>query len=123
MTLNIDGSNTEKIEKTVEGLPHANHTVQEALNELLIFLMDLNHIDIQTHPKTYYLYLQKTLNNSIEVTEQLNTLIELLQVELLQKNDQINGQIPSPLLNDEFVDNFIREMNKGYFEQIKNKQS
>jgi len=116
MMLNIEGSNTGKKEKTVEKLPYVNHTVQEALNELLTLLMDLNHIDIQTHPKTYYLYLQKTLNNSKKVTEQLNTLIELLQVELLQKNDQINGQIPSPLLNDEFVDNSIREMNKGHSE-------
>lgn len=92
MTLNIEGSNTEKIEKTVEELSHENNTVQKALNELLILLMDLNHIDIQTQPKTYHLYLQKTLNNSIEVIEQLNTLTGLVQVELLQKNDQINSQ-------------------------------
>ena len=95
MMLNIEGSNTEEKEKTVEELPRVNHTVQETLNELLALLMDLNHIDIQTHPKTYHLYLQKTLNDSIEVTEQLNTLIELLQVELLQKNDQISKSITS----------------------------
>jgi len=92
MTLNIDGSNTEKKDTTIAELPHVNHTVQEALNELIILLMDLNHIDIQNNPKIPQLYLHKTLNTLTEVTEQLNTLTELVQVELLQKNDQINSQ-------------------------------
>ena len=76
----------------------------------------IEFIHLNPDSEQFHLYLQKTLNDSIKVTEQLNTLIELLQVELLQKNDQINGQIPSTLLNDEFVDNFIREINKGHSE-------
>jgi len=101
-----EGISSIRPEIAIEELPHANHTTQEGLSELLTLLLDLDHIDIQTQPKTYQLYLQKALNTLKEVTEQLNTLTGLVEVELLQKNDQINGQIPSPL----------REMNKGHSE-------
>jgi len=111
-----EGISSIRPEIAIEELPHVNQMAQEGLGELLTLLTDLNYINIQTHPKTYQLYLQKALNTLKEVTDQLNTLTGLVEVELLQKNDQLNSQIPSPLLNDEFVDNFIREMNKGHSE-------
>jgi len=103
MLPSIEKIDTTKPEIAIDELPHANHTTQVGLSELLTLFLDLDHIDIQTQPKTYQLYLQKALNTLKEVTDQLNTLTGLVEVELLQKNDQINVQIPSPLLNDEFV--------------------